>query len=175
MAIIIAYPISARTSQDYLLNVSLERRRREPCIGTRLQSQVEQTFFRYSDILNLLNLRSIMVCPGGHSLSFYARFGGKKSKKEYIRSCSCSLGMRHHISCSSCNFIYMIQCNKLNVTCNTSAKLNASSRDGFGEHRRSIEKARNPHHSYHPTVVSDRLLPSRSFHQGHRTHSIRTY
>ena len=103
-----------------------------------------------------------MVCPGGHPLSFYARFGGKKSKKEYIRSCSCSLGMRHHISCSSCNFIYMIQCNKLNVTCNTSAKLNASSRDGFGEHRRSIEKARNPHHFYHPTVVSDRLLPSRS-------------
>ena len=29
-------------------------------------------------ILNLLDLRSIMGCPGGHSLSIYARFSGKK-------------------------------------------------------------------------------------------------
>ena len=38
-----------------------------------------------------------------------------------------------------------------------------------------IEKASNPHHFYHPTAVSDHFsLPDRSFHQGHRTHSIRT-
>ena len=27
--------------------------------------------------------------------------------------------------------------------------------DRFGEHRRSIEKDRNPHHFYHPPTVSD--------------------
>ena len=35
--------------------------------------------------------------------------------------------------------------------------------DRFGEHRRSIEKARNPHHFYHPTAVSDHFsLPDHS-------------
>ena len=35
-------------------------------------------------ILNLLDLRSIMGCPGGHSLSIYARFSGKKRTSMYI-------------------------------------------------------------------------------------------
>ena len=35
-------------------------------------------------ILNLLDLRSIMGCPGGHSLSIYARFLGKKRTSLYI-------------------------------------------------------------------------------------------
>ena len=35
--------------------------------------------------------------------------------------------------------------------------------DRFGEHRRSIEEARNPHHFYHPTAVSDHFsLPDHS-------------
>ena len=34
----------------------------------------------------------------------------------------------------------------------------------FAEHRCSIEKARNPHHFYHPTAVSDHFsLRDRSF------------
>ena len=35
-------------------------------------------------ILNLLDLRSIMGCPGGHSLSIYAYFSGKKRTSMYI-------------------------------------------------------------------------------------------
>ena len=35
-------------------------------------------------ILNLFDLRSIMGCPGGHSLSIYARFLGKKRTSLYI-------------------------------------------------------------------------------------------
>ena len=34
--------------------------------------------------LNLLDLRSSMVCPGGHSLSIYARFLGEKRTSLYI-------------------------------------------------------------------------------------------
>ena len=35
--------------------------------------------------------------------------------------------------------------------------------DRFGEHRHSIEKARNPHRVYHPTAVSDHFsLPDHS-------------
>ena len=35
--------------------------------------------------------------------------------------------------------------------------------DRFGEHRRSIEEARNPYHFYHPTAVSDHFsLPDHS-------------
>ena len=35
--------------------------------------------------------------------------------------------------------------------------------DRFREHRRSIEKATNPHHFYHPTAVSDHFsLPDHS-------------
>ena len=62
----------------------------------------------------------------------------------------------------------------INVTCNTSAKLNAGLSDRFGEQRRSIEKARNPYQFNHPTAVSDHFFLSRSFHQGHGNHSIRT-
>ena len=35
-------------------------------------------------ILNLLDLRRIMGCPGGHSLGFYTRFLGKKRTSLYI-------------------------------------------------------------------------------------------
>ena len=35
-------------------------------------------------ILNLFDLRSIMGWPGGHSLSIYARFSGKKRTSLYI-------------------------------------------------------------------------------------------
>ena len=35
-------------------------------------------------ILNLLHLSSIMGCPGGHSLSIYARFLGKKRTSVHI-------------------------------------------------------------------------------------------
>ena len=35
-------------------------------------------------ILNLLHLSSIMRCPGGHSLSIYARFLGKKRTSVHI-------------------------------------------------------------------------------------------
>ena len=35
--------------------------------------------------------------------------------------------------------------------------------DRLGEHRRSIEEARNPYHFYHPTAVSDHFsLPDHS-------------
>ena len=35
-------------------------------------------------ILSLLNLRSIMGCPGGHSLTIYAGFSGKKRTAMHI-------------------------------------------------------------------------------------------
>jgi len=35
-------------------------------------------------ILNLLDLRSIIGCPGGHSLSIYARFSSKTRTSMYI-------------------------------------------------------------------------------------------
>ena len=36
-------------------------------------------------ILNLLDLRSIMGCPGGHSLSIYARFWAKREPRMISR------------------------------------------------------------------------------------------
>ena len=45
-------------------------------------------------ILNLLNLRSIMGCPGVHSLSIYAQFSGKKRTSLYI---SWEKGHHHYI------------------------------------------------------------------------------
>ena len=69
--------------------------------------------------------------------------------------------IRHHNSCSSSNFIYMIQCNKCNMQYIGETKRQLS--DRFAEHQRSIEKASNPHSFYHPTAVSDRFsLPDRS-------------
>ena len=56
----------------------------------------------------------------------------------------------------------MIQCNK----CNNMQYIGETKRqlsDRFREHRRSLEKARNPHHFYHPTTVSDHFsLPDHS-------------
>ena len=69
--------------------------------------------------------------------------------------------IRHHSSCSSSNFIYMIQCNKCNMQYIGETKRQLS--DRFAEHRRSIEKASNPRRFYHPTAVSDHFsLPDRS-------------
>ena len=47
-------------------------------------------------------------------------------------------GIRHHITCSSSNLVYMIQCNKCNVQYIGEMKRHLS--DRFGEHRRAIEK-----------------------------------
>ena len=67
----------------------------------------------------------------------------------------------HHISCSSSNLIYMIQCNKCNLQYIDETKRQLS--DRFGEQRRSIEKARNLHHFNHPTAVWDLFsLPDHS-------------
>ena len=56
----------------------------------------------------------------------------------------------------------MIQCNK----CNNMQYIGETKRqlsDRFREHRRSIEKARNQHHFYNPTTVSDHFsLPDHS-------------
>ena len=65
--------------------------------------------------------------------------------------------IRHHISCSSSNLICMIQYNECNMQYLGETKRQLS--DSFGEHRRSIEKARNPHHFYHLTTVSDHFSP----------------
>ena len=47
--------------------------------------------------------------------------------------------IRHHITCSSSNLIYMIQCSKCNMQYIGETKRHLS--DRFGEHRRAIEKA----------------------------------
>ena len=44
--------------------------------------------------------------------------------------------IRRHITCSSSNLVYMIQCNKCNVHCIGETKRHFS--DRFGEHRRAI-------------------------------------
>ena len=70
--------------------------------------------------------------------------------------------IRHHISCSSSNLIYMIQYNECNMQYLGETERQLS--DSFGEHRLgSIEKARNPHHFYHPTTVSDHFSPPDDF------------
>ena len=50
----------------------------------------------------------------------------------------------------------MIQCNKCNVQYFGDTKRHLS--DGFGEHRRAIEKAIAKQHIDQPTVVSDRFI-----------------
>ena len=69
--------------------------------------------------------------------------------------------IRHHITCSSSNLIYMIQCSKCNMQYIGETKRHLG--DRFGEHRRAIEKAIQRHHIYHPTAVSDHFsLPGHS-------------
>ena len=67
----------------------------------------------------------------------------------------------HHISCSSSNLIYMIQCSRCKVQYIGETKRQLS--DRFGEHRRAIEKAITHRHIDQPTAVSDHfILPGHS-------------
>ena len=67
----------------------------------------------------------------------------------------------HHISCSSSNLIYMIQCSRCKVQYIGESKSQLS--DRFGEHRRAIEKAITHRHIDQPTAVSDHFtLPGHS-------------
>ena len=69
--------------------------------------------------------------------------------------------IRHHITCSSSNLIYMIQCSKCNMQYIGETKRHLS--DRFGEHRRAIEKAIQRHHINQPTAVPDHFsLPGHS-------------
>ena len=69
--------------------------------------------------------------------------------------------IRHHITCSSSNIVYMIQCNKCNVQYIGQTKRHLS--DRFGEHSRAIEKAIAKQHVDQPTAVSDHFtLPVKS-------------
>ena len=49
-----------------------------------IKGSVIDLFTDTAAILNLFNLRGIMGCPGGHSLSIYARFWGKKRTSLFI-------------------------------------------------------------------------------------------
>ena len=62
-------------------------------LGKVFSRKVYRYFYHYvtidlftvtAAILNLLHLRSIMGCPGGHSLSIYARFSGTNRTSLYI-------------------------------------------------------------------------------------------
>ena len=59
----------------------------------------------------------------------------------------------HHISCSSSNLIYRIQCSTCKVQYVGETKRHLS--DKFGERRRAIEKAITQRHIDQPTAVSD--------------------
>ena len=61
--------------------------------------------------------------------------------------------IRHHITCSSSNLVYMIQCNKCRTQYIGETKQLAS--DRFGEHRRAVEKAIQKQPLDQPTAVSD--------------------
>ena len=57
------------------------------CEKNKLQGKQRLTIDLLTDtaaILNLLDLRNIMGCPGGHSLRIYARFLGQKGTSLYI-------------------------------------------------------------------------------------------
>ena len=57
-------------------------------------------------ILNLLDLRIIMGCPGGHSLGIYARFSGKKRTSIYI---SWEKGDHYYIQTRHNNLFFRLQ------------------------------------------------------------------
>ena len=61
--------------------------------------------------------------------------------------------IRHYITCSSSNLIYMIQCSKCNMQYIGETKRHLG--DRFGEHRRATEKAIQRLHINQPTAVSD--------------------
>ena len=64
--------------------------------------------------------------------------------------------IRHHITCSSSNLVYMIQCNKCNVQYIGNTKRHTI--DRFGENRRAMEKAITQQHIDQPTAVSDHFI-----------------
>ena len=69
--------------------------------------------------------------------------------------------IRHHITCSSSNLVYLIQCNKCNVQYIGETKRHLS--DRFGEHSRAIEKAIAKQQNDQPTAVADHFtLPGHS-------------
>ena len=69
----------------------------------------------------------------------------------------------HHISCSSSNLIYMIQCSRCKVQYIGESKSQLS--DRFGEYRRAMEKAITHRHIDQPTAVSDHFtLPAWPLH-----------
>ena len=73
-------------------------------VFTRLIAALERIegidlFTDTSAILNLLDLMSIMGCPGEHSLSIYAHFSGKKRTSLYIyreKGVHCYIQTRHN-------------------------------------------------------------------------------
>ena len=70
-------------------------------------------------------------------------------------------GIRHHITCSSSNLVYMIQCTKCRIQYIGETKRRLS--DRFGEHRRAVEKAITQSDIDQPTAVSDHFtLPGHS-------------
>ena len=70
-------------------------------------------------------------------------------------------GIRHHITCSSSNLVYMIQCTKCRIPYIGETKRRLS--DRFGEHRRTVEKAITQRDIDQPTAVSDHFtLPGHS-------------
>ena len=69
--------------------------------------------------------------------------------------------IRHHITCSSSNLVYMIQCNKCNVPYIGGTKRHLSYR--FCEHRRAIKKAITQRHIDQAIAFSDHLtIPAHS-------------
>ena len=70
-------------------------------------------------------------------------------------------GIRHHITCSSSNLVYMIQCTKCRIQYIRETKHRLCNR--FGEHRRAVEKAITQRDIDEPTTVSDHFtLPGHS-------------
>ena len=70
-------------------------------------------------------------------------------------------GIRHHITCSSSNLVYIIQCTKCKIQYIGETKRRLS--DRFGEHRRALEKAITQRDIDQPTAVSDHFtLPGHS-------------
>lgn len=82
----------------------------------------------------------------------------------------------HHITSSSANLVYIIQCNKFNVQYIGETKRHLS--DIFGEHRGACatKKGNTQHHiDQRNAVLNHRLYPSCPFYGQHRTRSFRTH
>ena len=75
--------------------------------------------------------------------------------------------IRHRITCSSSNLVYMIQCTKCRIQCTGETKRRLS--DRFGEHRRTVEKAITQRDIYQPTAVWVALMRLASTEKGLRS------